>query len=385
MGDNKLNMLDILLLIAKNKKFVFFFTLIMSILAVTYSLVVEEQWTSEMTLMPKEEGTAISMAGSVLGGLGLGGSFSLQAASNKYVGIMLSKAASIETVNKFNLIDYFKIENKDPLRELEDAVKSLHNSILTITIGLETNYINLKAKTNDREFSKKIAQHYLDYLMHYTQENTNNSGRQKRELFEKRIDALISELDQVNEEMRLYQQKHNIIHVETQAIATIQSYSKIVDELLMLGFDLKYIERFMSGGTRHADMTSRRDIITETMQKLETNTKESQFVLPLNKLNDHIFVIQDFMVKQLILQKTLETIFPQLELARIEEIDMMERFEVIEPPTLPGKRSFPARALICIIVFTVSLLASCTLVLIKEFFLEEEKEKIILIWKTLFR
>ena len=378
-------MLDILLLIAKNKKFIFFFTLIMSVLAVIYSLVVEEKWTSQLVVLPKDDSSSMSMLGNMMGGLGLGSSMTLSAKSNKYASLIKNKNTTEETVRKFNLIEYFKIKEKDPLKEMDVAIKAFHSAIFSVLVSLEDNFIKIEITTKDKYLSRDIAMHYLDVLSDYAQDNTNNTGRQKRELFESRIEALTEELRQVNDEMRIYQAKHNIINIEAQAIAAIESYSQVIGQLLAAGLDLKYIERFMLSGTRHTELTTRNDVISETLQKLESNTGEIPFILPLNQLNDHIFVIQDFMIRQIIMQKTLETIYPQYELARIEEVEEMDKFEIIEFPTLAGIRSFPRRSVICILVFFISFSLSAGLALAKELASDDDKEKIRAIWKTLFR
>ena len=385
MSEEKVNMLDMIFFIVKNKMFVIVFTLLMSVLAVIYTLVVPVKWTSELVLLPKDDSSSLSAFGSVMGALGLSSSFSLSSFSNKYATIMKGKIATEETIRKFDLLNYFKITEKDPLKAMDIAIASFHRSIFSVTVSMEDSYILVEVTTKDKELSRAIAQHYLDFLTDYAQNNTTNSGRQKRELFESRVAVLTEELRNVSDELRQYQAKHNIVHVETQAISAIQSYSKIFDDLLMVGFDLKYLERYMTSATRQSEFSNRSEVITETMHKLESDTKETPYSLPLNKLNDHIFVVQDFMFRQLILQKTLETIYPQFELARIEEAEEMDKFEVLEYPTLPGIKSFPKRSLICILVFFTSLLLSAGMVIAKELTSEEDKEKIKEIWKTLFR
>ena len=74
MENKQIDVLDILLILAKHKKFIIITTLIVSIIAVIYSLVIPEIWTSTATILPtQEQRSQLPFGSSSL--LGLGSSF----------------------------------------------------------------------------------------------------------------------------------------------------------------------------------------------------------------------------------------------------------------------------------------------------------------------
>ena len=386
MSEQKVGFLDIVLLLVKGKKFIFFFTLIACIIAVAYSLLATERWASSVTVFPLSDQNVFSMASALMDGLGLGAAASSPfAANNKNSTVLKSRTNTENTIRKFDLIEYFQITERDSLKAMELAIERFHSQVLNILINAETNFMTIRITTTDRHFSRDIAQHYLDVLMNYSIDNANNVGRQKRELLEIRISQITEEMSQLLAEIQEYQIEHNIIEIEQQARVTIDNYGTILEELFRLELDLGYTERYMSNSLRHRELISRREIIIDLLRGLEKDNNSTPFLLPLGDITERYFTIQQKIFNLELHRKILETIYPQLELARLEEIDNMDRIEVIDFPNLAGRRASPLRAFICVVTFLVSLLFSSGCVLMKEFTSEEDKQKIREIWKSLFR
>ena len=110
MKTKEIDILDILLILAKHKKFIIFTTLIVSIIAVIYSLLATQYWISTATILPSsDKQDSFSISSSFLGGFAssmLGGE---QSDAYALIGIMQSRTFSLDVVKKFNLIEYFEI------------------------------------------------------------------------------------------------------------------------------------------------------------------------------------------------------------------------------------------------------------------------------------
>jgi len=378
------NFLDIIYLIVKRKRIVVIFTLVMSLTAVIYSLLSPEKWTSEFSVYPNTNQNVFSMAGNLLEGLGLGASITPRTICYKNSAILKSRNFTEKTIRKFHLLEYFEITEKDTLKAMDIAVKRFHNEVLSIQINPEVFFMKIKITTKEKYFSQKIAQHYLDELTQYSQNNTNNIGRQKRELLEARVSQITEDMMKLLEEVKEYQTEYNIIEIEQQAKASIEGYSTILKELLTINIDLAYAEKFLPNSIRHKDLLDRKLVISETLNKLEKSNDDMPFFLALGEITDQVFTIQEKVFKLEILKKVLESIYPQLELARIEELDNMDKFEIFDYPNLPGKKSAPKRALICIITFSISFFLSAFFVVYLEMMNNEDRLKIKSIIKQIF-
>jgi uncharacterized protein involved in exopolysaccharide biosynthesis len=70
-------------------------------------------------------------------------------------------------------------------------------------------------------------------------------------------------------------------------------------------------------------------------------------------------------------------------MARIEEIDNMDKIEIIDEPNLPGRRSYPQRVLICFGTFLFSFALAVGISILRGLRTESDAMKIKEIWKAL--
>ena len=356
---NKINLLDMLLIVVKNKKSIIIFTLIMSVIAVFYSLIVTEKWASEFTVYPisSEE---FSVGSNLLSGLGLGASSTPKLLAYNYSAVLKSRTITEKAINEFNLIKYFEITTKDSLKAMDNAIKSFHSEMFDIMINDEVSFLTVKVTTIDKEFSKKISEFYLNELLNYAQNNVNNSGRQKRMLLESRINEISDKMKTLTNEIKEYQIDNNIIEIEDQAKASIEVYSNIIVEYFENELELNFAEQYMPNSLLHKELSAKHNIIKNNLKALQSVNEEIPFLLALENINDNRFTLEEKIYGLELMKIMLETLYPQYEIAKLEEIDNMDKLEIIDYPNLPGNRAYPKRALFCILVFITSLFFSCS-------------------------
>jgi len=385
MDNTKINFLDILILLAKSKKFIIIFTLLMSVIAVAYSLLVTERWSSEFTVYPLADMAPLSMAQNLMEGLGIGTQSATARVMNlKNSAILKSLTNTENTIRKYNLIDYFEISEQDSLKAMDKAVRQFHSKMFDVLINDEVQFMTVRLTTKDRHFSREIAQHYLDLLSNYAQYNSNNTGRQRRELLETRVNEITNEMLALAEELKDFQTEHNILEIEEQVKAAIESYGLVLQELLATEVELSYVEKVMPNSIPYKNLVDKRIGILETLKKIETGYGGMPFLLSLDDVNDKIFTVQEKIFGLELYQRILVVISPQLELARIEEVNDMDRLEVIDLPNLPGRRAFPHRAMICVFTFFISFLFASMWVIVRELSSEEDKRKLAMFWNQIF-
>jgi uncharacterized protein involved in exopolysaccharide biosynthesis len=386
MNENRINILDILLVLVKYKYFIILFTGLCSIFAVIYALTVTELWTSDTTIMALQEKSNISLSASaLLSSSGLSGLGTVMITNERYASMLKSRTVSENMVNRLDLIKKFEIKEKDPIKAMSIACNRLQSSILQIKINDKNHFLTIKITTKDKELSKMLAEQYLDTLINYVNNKANNTGRQKKELFENRIEQITDDLKNLTDEITLYKKTNNIIDLENQAKASVDGYYGIIKELTNLDLEIAYAEKFMQNSMMHNDLLEKKQVLIEKIRKLEKKSDDTPFFLALNKINDSYYTMQEKVFGVGIYRKILETIYPQLELARIEEIDNMDKVEIIDRPNIPGKRSYPNRAFICVFTFTISFMFSCAVIILFYLISSDDINKLKQICKTLFR
>ncbi|PID28686.1 MAG: hypothetical protein CSB55_03920 [Candidatus Cloacimonadota bacterium] len=378
----RIDIFDIILMGLKHKIFILFFTGIASIIAVSYSLLTPELWTSQAVLMPEKSNSLGLGSSGLLGSLG-GGLFS---GSNdegiKMLTILSSKNTSIDIINKFNLLEYFElIDNPDIKKAYDIAMMMLRGEVLSTYINQENGAIVISAKTKDKKLSKDIVDYCITFLEKYNREYTNSKGKNKRIFLEKRIKEIEKEENELLEESIEYAQKNKVIHIEEQSKQLLLVYKELISQKVELEIKRRFQSEFINKESLKS-LQNKISVLNEEIKNLEIKGNGGYFP----KISD----IPDFFTQKfkqetalVIFQEIKKTIYPQLELARLEELKDTPTLDILEYPMEAGLRSWPKRAVICIIIFFCALMFSFIISVSYEYLDKEQKSKISLIFKSL--
>jgi len=365
MEDKKeIDLLDILIILAKRKWFIFWTTLIVSIFAVVYVLVVDEYWTSTALIKPAGSSSSTSMAalgGSLLKGFGAGLLGSSETQSLDFVTIMNSRSFSKKVINKFKLIEYLEIENKDSLKVLEKTIEMLKKEILSLGLDEETGNISIAITTKDRNFSADIANYYWQALDEYNRKDLMTKGKQQRLFLEKRITDLNSELDTLRYQMKEFQKKNKIIELDQQSLQLVSLYSDLVVSKIKKEKELQTYSLYGSiNDKKYQNLINELEAINKQINKIESNTekKTAKYILNLDEIPSLSSKYTELIMNFEIRKQVYEYLLPQYEMAKIEEIKDLPTLEVIDKAEPMGYRTKPKRAMFCVVVFFVALINS---------------------------
>lgn len=386
MKTKEIDILDILLILAKHKWFIIITTLIVSIAAVIYSLLATQYWVSTATILPaQEQRSQLSLGGSSILGLGsslLGGSFQTQGLD--MITIMNSRTFAEDVVKKFNLIKYFEIEVPDTLVVLETAVKNLNESVKSIGINEETGLISISIETKDKYLSADIANYYWNKLEKYNIESRMSKGKQKRIFIETRLQKVKSQLDSLLIAMNNFQKSQNMIDLENQTKSVIALYSDLVAQKISTEIELEYQKKYFDNNSQIiSSLTQKIEIIKEKIANLEFSEidQKIKYGLNLNEIPDISLKYAELLAQIEIQTKIYEFLYPQFESAKIEEVKDLSTIEIIDKAVPIGQRSKPKRAKICITSLLIASSLSFLLSIIFEKFklylnYPESKEKL---------
>ena len=389
MNKNELGLLDIILVIAKRKTLVISICLLVAIGAIIYSLVVPQYWESKATLMPiAESGSLGSLGGGFMDLLGSG---LLQ--TDKYdmavdfIYIMQSRKFQEEVIRKFNLIPYYKINEPDTLKAMELAVKKLSESTMQIFYDQKTYLVNIIAETKNKELSRQIVQYHLDSLNKYILHSKMSKGRQKREFLEKQVDSHLQAVYSLSEQVRDFQKKNRSIDITQQTEAQLELYSDIVAEYMQTEIEHSLaLSQYSADSPVVINLAEKLQLLKKKIKSLEKSGSDlvPEYIVQIDKIPDLAMQYAQMMLNLEIEKKIIEYLYPQFELAKLEEVKDLPTFEVYDAPQLAGIRSKPKRALTVVISTVAAFILSCLLALIIESLQGENKEKTQAIKAALF-
>ena len=389
MNKNGLGLLDIMLVIAKRKYLVITICCLVAIAAIIYSLVVPQYWESKATLMPiAESGGLSSLGGGIMDILGSG---LLQ--TDKYdmavdfIYIMQSRKFQEEVIRKFNLIPYYKIDEPDTLKAMELAVKQLSESTMQIFYDQKTYLVNIIAETKNKELSRQIVQYHLDYLIKYIFHSKMSKGRQKREFLEKQVNNHLQTVDSLSTQIRDFQKTNRSIDITQQTQAQLELYSEIVSEYMQTEIEHSLaLSQYSSDSPAVIALAEKMQLLKQKIKSLENSGSDlvPEYIVQIDKIPDLAMQYAQLMLNLEIEKKIIEYLYPQFELAKLEEVKDLPTFEVYDAPQLAGIRSKPKRALTVVLSTVAAFILSCVLALIVESLQGENKEKITAITTALF-
>ncbi|MBW6516381.1 MAG: hypothetical protein K0B81_07195 [Candidatus Cloacimonetes bacterium] len=367
MEKQNIDIFDILLVLAKRKKFILITTFLVTVIFIIYSLLANQYWKSSVKFLPiSRESTTMPFAQSLFGGFGAGllGQDMVGSAEN-YINIIYSRGFSERIIEKFNLMDYFKIKHKDPLIEIDLAILKLHKTMLSTETDIITGMLTLTIESRDRQLSTDIANTYYEMLEEYYLTTKMSKGRERRMFLEKRINDFEENFQELTGRLEGFQRDHMVIDLQTQSEAIIALYSTTVAEKLTTGIELDFALQFMSQENPVVDsLITKLSILDQQIENLENSEPGivPKYIINIDDLPYLSNQYLQFTLSLEIQKKVIEFLYPQYEQARLDEINDVSSFELIDEAVPAGLRSKPRRAVIVVIAFLASLLLSSLLV-----------------------
>ncbi len=366
-----IELIDIVITLLKHKKLIILPTIIVSMLAVVYIMLVPKYWVSTTTFLPATDGSSsLPLIGSQL----LGASMSMlgqqsQVESLDMLTIINSRSFSEKMIEKFNLIEYLEIEDIDPRVAMEKALLRLNRSMKKIDLSRETGLITLSIETKDKELSTEIANYYVTQLDRYNTEDRISKARLKREYIEQQLQDVKTKLDSISVELNTFQKENNVINLEKQSEKMLDLYAKLVADYSTIESEIAYQKKLMNPDIpsirrleARLELTKQRIEAAEYLEQKDTN----KYILNMDDVPDFALRYLQLELSLAIQRKLYEFLYPQLEEAKIMELREMPTIEVIDKAVPAGLRSKPRRAKFCITVFLITIVTFSLLAVVTE-------------------
>jgi tyrosine-protein kinase Etk/Wzc len=348
--DGEISLLDLLIVLAERKRIVGWFTAGFAVIAIIVSLVLPPRYTAMVTLLPPQESSSAGAAlAAQLGSLGgvaalAGGSLGIKNPNDRYIAMFQSRTVEDAMVHRFGLMQEYHA------KLLSDARKAFEGHT-TVDGSGKDGLIHISIEDHDARRAAELANGYVDQFRDLSQHLAITEASQRRLFFQQELEQSKNKLADAEEALAQTEQKTGVIQPDSQARALIESAAALRAQITAREVQIQGMETYATG---------------ENSQLIQAQQELAGLRAQLAKLggsddaSGQEIMIPKGLVPQAGLEyvrklrdvKYYETIFQilarQFELAKLDEAKEGALIQVVDPASIPDRRSFPKRTLIVV-------------------------------------
>jgi uncharacterized protein involved in exopolysaccharide biosynthesis len=366
-----------------NRHFLARVTGICCVSSLAIAFLIPKQYKSKASIMPPDQqGSAAMMLAALAHSSSLGALGSIasslsggHASTELFMDLLHSGTVSNHLIDRFNLQHAYR------KRYRVDAAKHLAR-ITKITENKKSGIITVQVEDTDRERARDLAQGYLDELNKLVTSTSTSAAHRERVFIERRLNAVQGELENAELQLSHFSSNSSAFDLREQTRAMVDAGARLQAELLVEQSSLQSLRQIYGDGNIRVHQAQAR--ITTLQQELG-NLKGSQRAptLPgdeivadssaagsktelypsLLELPGLAVSYTDLYRKVKVQEAVYELLTQQYEIAHIEEAKDVPPVNVIDPPGLAEKKSFPPRIVLTLILTLCSFFSASLFVL----------------------
>lgn len=342
--DSGVDLMDLVIVIAKNKKTIFISALAAMLAAAGLSMLLPNSYTARTQVLPSQSQSASAAMLGQLGGLSSLAGGALKNPNDVYIGILNSRTVADSLIGIFKLQTvYGKKTVSDARSELQDATKIVNS---------KENLISVEVTASDPKLAAALANGYVDELQKMTSVLAITDASKRRQFFEKQLQKVKQDLISAEVAMRKAQEKTGLITLNEQAGGAIKAVASMKAAIAAKEIELGTMRTFATSNS--PDFIRARQELTELNSQLArlekgANAGNGDTSIPVNTLPE-IGLEYTRSIREIKYQEALFEIFSkQFELAKIDEAKEGNQVQVLDVALVPERKSKPNRMILVLI------------------------------------
>ena len=223
--------LDFFYIVAKSRKFLFIFIFVISSAAILLAVLLPKEYKASASVLPAGESDLVSslsgisaLAKSFAPFQGLS-SLSGDSEIDRYIAILNSKSIQHRVIDKFNLRKVYDLEDD----ELWNVEKALSDNV-DFSLEDEGNLL-VSVYYQNPVRSAKMANYMVDLLNEINTKLHVTNARATREFIEKRYLQNLDDIEDLEIQMKEFQEKYGVIAMPEEIEATVKSTAELYVDL----------------------------------------------------------------------------------------------------------------------------------------------------------
>ena len=356
-----LHILDVLIVLARRRRFIVLFTLGAGLLAAIVVLLIPSQYTAETLVMPPAQNS--SMSSSLMSQLGgsaalasvAGAGLGIKNPSEMYISLFQSRTVEDALIERFGLMARYR------KKRLSDA-RTAFESHATVVLGVKDGLIRISFRDRDPKLAAEIANAYVDQFRKLSANLAITEASQRRVFFQQQLLEANGSLAAAEEAMKHTEQSTGILQIDSQARSLIESAAALRAEVAAKEVQLEAMRAYATED--NPDVVRAKDQLAALqgqLAKLAGNGDDSDAGLIVSKGKapeasmEYLRKLRDVKYYETI----AELIAKQFEMAKLDEARQGAIIQVADLAVPPDKRSFPKRTITIILVAVLGFFAAC--------------------------
>ncbi|HEY0490006.1 MAG TPA: Wzz/FepE/Etk N-terminal domain-containing protein [Telluria sp.] len=343
VAKEKVNFLDLLIILGRSKKLVIGLPLVTGLLAMGVSLMIPPVFTSTAKIMPPQQQQSSSVA-SMLGQIGAlaGAAGGIKSPNDMYVGLLQSRTVADNLIKRFDLAARYKTRTMDDTRAALAGITAVGSD-------RKSGFISISAEDKDPKFAATLANAYVDELARLTQSMALTEASQRRLFFEKQLKDAKEQLSIAEIALRKTQEKTGMLQPDVQVQAIITNAAQLKGAIAAKQVEINAMRTFAAG--RNPELLRAQEELRglqAQVAQLERRglSGDGDFMVPTGKIPE----VGVEYVRKLRDIKYYETIFEllakQFELAKVDEARESTLIQVLDQAVEAERKTRPRRAII---------------------------------------
>lgn len=348
---------DYLYILYKWKKFLIINMLIIIVGATILAFVLPLEYkTTAVVMIPPDNSMGLGGLTSLLSGKGSGSSlgaklFGVSSTSeDMLIGILNSRTAMTDVIQKFNLSKYYETENLD---------KTMRAFKADVTFGPNENgMIEISVVNKDPKKGADIANYFVDLLDTLNLKFSVEQAKNNRIFIEKRYQKNIGDLKAAEDSMYSFQKKYGVFAIPEQLEVAVKAAGELESQMTekeMAAYFIK--QQFGENSPQFQSALVQVNMLRAKVNELKNANKlssVSNVLFPFKTAPEMTMQYMRNFREVEIQSKILEVVLPFYEQAKFEEQKSIPPVQVLDKAVPAQLKYSPKRSFI---ILTITLIA----------------------------
>lgn len=347
------------------------------LLGTLLAFLLPKRFESTTQLMPPDSQSSSGLA--LLAGLASHTGNGIGAVAGDLLGMKSSGALFIGILRsrtvEDRLLDRFELKKVYGLRLEEDARRALAENT-AISEDRKSGIISVSVTDRDPHRAAALAQAYVDELDRAVAQLSTSSARRERLFLEERLKGVQADLQSAEKEFSQFASKNTAIDIKEQSKAMVDAAAALQGQLIAAKSELQGLKQiYTDNNVRVRSAQARVNELQRQIEKIGgkgENTSSSspgdstESLYPsIRKLPLLGVTYSDLYRNTKVEEAVYEALTQQYELAKVQEAKETPSVKVLDPPTVPERKSFPPRLLIMTLCTFLAFAGATVLTLAK--------------------
>ena len=369
---------DHIYILYKWKKFLIINLIIVVGIATLVAFLLPKQYKATATIMipPNEEmglGGLTSLLGSKSSIASVGSRlFGVSNTSEDILlGIINSRNALTDVINKFHLMKYYGIDDNN----MDKAIKAFKDDISADPN--EYGMIDFSIINKNPKISAEIANYLVDLVDSLNIKFNIERARNNRVFIEKRYIQNVRDLKNAEDSLFKFQRKYGIVAVPEQLEVTVKAAAEIESQLTKKEMEAYFMkQQYGENSPQYKNVSDEINLLKAKVQEMKDSpnlSSTSNILYPFKEMPkiaiQYLRTYRDVKIQE----EILEIVLPMFEQAKVEEQKSIPTIMVIDKAVPPELKYGPKRSVIILGAFFLFLFLFIPFIFIAEKGLNREE------------